>query len=917
LPKEYAYAKLNLPGLKKPMKNPLWRFSDNQGTFSSDRAHRLNTLYLPLCNSYPFMSSVTPDLHGDAKTNNNSFLLEPASRITLSNSKVSRNFWIYLNPDKVWSATGVSKDLSAVKNDRVTLRAGLLWQEITRRNRKIGLESRITSFVPASGEPVEIMLVTITNISGLDLKITPFAAIPIYGRSANNLRDHRHVTALLNRLEAGQYGVSLTPTLLFDETGHHGNRTAYFVWGIEQDQQGPQYIYPTQEEFCGEGSDLEAPQAVYQNLLPKAAHQPQGKEAIGALRFRERRLKSKGSISFAIIMGIAPKKEDTAALFAKFNRLPKITAALEATKNYWQEKACQISVATNNSDFDNWFRWVSIQPVLRKIFGCSFLPDFDYGRGGRGWRDLWQDCLSLILTNPQEAKPLLMNNFSGVRADGSNATIIGQQSGEFIADRNNISRVWMDHGVWPLVSTLLYVHQTGDLKILLQKAGYFRDQQLSRARLKDEKWKPRQGKILKTAKGRPYLGTILEHLLVENLVQFFNVGRRNNIRLEGADWNDGLDMAAESGESVAFSCMYAKNLADLSQLLAKLGQEKIVVFKELAVLLDTSGKKPLDYSSYRAKQKLLAKYFNTINHGLSGEVSAMPVEKMIGDLREKSDWLTQHIRRHEWLRHGFFNGYYDNDSERLEGDSRGIIRMTLTAQALAILGRIATREQISSIFKRACVYLQDKEFGGFHLNTDFKKELPNLGRAFSFSYGDKENGAFFNHMSVIFGYALYARGFVKEGFQVLDALSKMALDSEKSKIYPCLPEYFNSQGQGMYCYLTGSASWYVLTLLTQVFGVRGEYGNLLLEPKLTAAQFKNTQEVSISANFAQKPIRVIYSNPSQKEFGQYVIKNVLLNDKLIASHINSPRFLIAREKFLALAARKLNLLKVTLGDASS
>jgi len=41
---------------------------------------------------------------------------------------------------------------------------------------------------------------------------------------------------------------------------------------------------------------------------------------------------------------------------------------------------------------------VAIQPTLRKIFGCSFLPDFDYGKGGRGWRDLWQDCLGLILS---------------------------------------------------------------------------------------------------------------------------------------------------------------------------------------------------------------------------------------------------------------------------------------------------------------------------------------------------------------------------------------------------------------------------------------------------------------------------------------------------------------------------------------
>ena len=38
-----------------------------------------------------------------------------------------------------------------------------------------------------------------------------------------------------------------------------------------------------------------------------------------------------------------------------------------------------------------------------------------------------------------------------------------------------------------------------------------------------------------------------------------------------------------------------------------------------------------------------------------------------------------------------------------------------------------------------------------------------MGRAFGFSYGDKENGAFFNHMIVMLAFSLYKEGFVKEG----------------------------------------------------------------------------------------------------------------------------------------------------------
>ena len=93
-------------------------------------------------------------------------------------------------------------------------------------------------------------------------------------------------------------------------------------------------------------------------------------------------------------------------------------------------------------------KWVTLQPILRRIYGCSFLPHHDYGRGGRGWRDLWQDCLALLLMEPAQVRDLLWNNFGGVRVDGSNASIIGSEPGEFIADRNSLQEFgWiMVHG---------------------------------------------------------------------------------------------------------------------------------------------------------------------------------------------------------------------------------------------------------------------------------------------------------------------------------------------------------------------------------------------------------------------------------------------------------------------------------------
>ena len=479
----------------------------------------------------------------------------------------------------------------------------------------------------------------------------------------------------------------------------------------------------------------------------------------------------------------------------------------------------------------------------------------------------------------------------------------------------------MDHGVWPYITLELYIHQTGDLEILFENAHYFRDRQLSRARQKDNLWTEEYGRNLKTKTGSVVEGTILEHLLVQHLVQFFNVGEHNHIRLENADWNDGLDMAYERGESVAFSALYASNLKNLADLLDKVAADKkikkVSIAKELLILLDNVRKPAVDYYSTSDKKKRLEKYFDASQPSVSGKKIEVSISKLTFDLRAKSNFLSEHIRKKEWIQtragDGLYNGYYDNHGRRVEGDSPQGLRMTLAGQVFPIMGGVATSEQVADIFKTAQKYLKHKEFGGFRLNTDFHEIRLDLGRAFSFAYGEKENGAFFSHMAVMFANALYRRGFVKEGHEVLNSIYQMAIHTDKSKIYPGIPEYFNSEGRGLYHYLTGSTSWYIFTLLTQVFGVRGQYGDLLLQPKLTKQQFGQKGEISVDAHFAGKALTIKYLNPKKIDYDHYYISRVMLNGKELKEvELQKKETLIKRELLLQHAEKSKNLLTVTL-----
>lgn len=907
------------------MTNPAvhgWRFCDERGTFELIDPQASNYLYFPLLNETGLVSVVTPTLHGDLKLDQNAFLTVPVSVEDLHTSRAARNFWVKVDGQTAWSVTGNSAPQIARRfngDDDVKLEAGFLWHTLTRANAKLGLRADVTNVVPPDADHVELMRVTLTNVGDEPITLTPTAAIPIYGRSADNLRDHRHVTSLLQRTRTSEYGVSVKPTLSFDERGHQLNTMTYAVLGTDEDGAAPVEFFPLVEDFIGEGGTLDWPEAIVRDLPGiRADCAIDGYESIGGLRFAPITLAPDQSRSFIVIMAILDQAVSPDELIARYGTSAKFDHWLAHTEQYWLKKLDTLHVATSDQRFDQWLKWVTLQPTLRRLAGNSWLPYHDYGRGGRGWRDLWQDILALLITETGNVSELLFSNFAGVRVDGSNATIIGSAPGEFKADRNNIPRVWMDHGAWPLLTTKLYIDQTGDLNFLLREQVYFKDRLIYRTRQRDEQWQAEQGTQQRTANGAPYRGTVLEHLLIQHLTPFFNVGEHNIIRLEGADWNDGLDMARTRGESVAFTALYAGNLKQLSELVLALerrGPAEVEVAAEMLPLLDTVHA-PIDYTSVAAKHARLNDYFESVSHTLTGLKIRLSPRELADDLNAKAEWLFDHLRAQEWITnhdgYAWFNGYYDNDGQRVEGDHVNGVRMTLTGQVFALMCGVATDEQARTIARSADRYLYDSQVGGYRLNTDFGEVLLNLGRCFGFAFGHKENGAMFSHMAVMYANALYRRGLIDEGYKVLNGLYQHCQNFEASRMYPGLPEYITPRGRGVYPYLTGAASWYLLTLVTEVFGVKGALGDLSLSPKLVPAQFDANGYASVSTLFAGRSLTIVYHNPAGLDHDLYQIDTVRLGDIAVAFDRRTDTVMIARGTIEALNATQPHTLEVSL-----
>lgn len=849
------------------------------GSFVLRGADQFSYLYFPLFAPGGMLSCVSPEFQGDAKTDLNHFLLPPVSVEDLRHSLFGRHVFFQVDGE-LYSNTGKTP-IQKLHPDQVDVTGELLVHGIVRANRHFRLET--TSFVPIGAEAVELHRIVYQNVSGKPQRVLSTVLVPLYGRSADNLRDHRHVTSLLNRAVVTDCGVINRPTLSFDERGHLVNKTAYGAFASSSRHAALAAFYPTIEEFVGEGADLSYPKAPRGLQTPK--HRPgdriDGYESCAGLQFEELVLPPGESLTITLALAVGEVGEDElAALGRRFVAPGSFDAALEATLAWWKKETDRFALTLGDENQIGWLKWVSAQPLMRRVYGNSFLPYHDYGRGGRGWRDLWQDLLAQIIGDPTQVRKAILNNVGGIRVDGSNATIVGHKPGEFVADRNKIVRVWSDHGVWGFVTVDWYAQRTGDASVFLAEQTYFSDKFTHYTHRSSPVLKENGDTVQRGRDNRPYKGSILEHLIVEHVVPFFNVGDHGNVRLEDADWNDGLDMAKEQGETVAFTALYAGNLRKLASWVRRLeafeGVKDFSLFSELAILLEQA-----QLVDPKERRKVRDRYFDAVA-AFTGETVAFDATDLACALEKMAATLERQINEREWMEDGvsgWYNGYYDKHGARVD-QTAPEVRMTLTGQVFPLMAGLADKDRIAQIVESVNRHLYRQDVKGIRLNTPLGEDKHTLGRLMGFAFGHKENGAPFSHMSVMYAYSLLANGFVKEGTDVLDGIYDYCSNVEQSRMYPGIPEYLSEDGRGMYPYLTGSASWVVITMVEQVFGAQGVHGELRLEPKLRGRHF-HKGEASVKFAFFGKRVVVRYLNPEALDYGDYRIGSLQIGSKTV------------------------------------
>lgn len=328
-----------------------WKFTnENDGSFVVPNAEHLPPLYFPLMNSFGMKSFVTPELKGDMASSFHKYLTAATVTEELHRNISSRNFWIKIEGKTPWSATGnsvfqkVQKWSDKAENYSVTGKFGAFTTK--RLYKSVGLETEMIVFVPETDDFVEIIKIKVNNSSDKKITFTGTYSIPVFGRSADNFRDHRQVTTMFQENYLEKHGIRIKPKIEHDEKGHSVNNTNFIVLGFDKYGNAPKDIWIRLLDFIGMGGSLDNPQAVFENLKAPVLSQSEmnASEAIAAFRFEEVKLEPNESAEFIIVHGITDNEADIEKWQTKFNTPEKAKTFLAETLNFWQKKVNAVSL---------------------------------------------------------------------------------------------------------------------------------------------------------------------------------------------------------------------------------------------------------------------------------------------------------------------------------------------------------------------------------------------------------------------------------------------------------------------------------------------------------------------------------------------------------------------------------------------
>ena len=787
----------------------------------------------------------------------------------------ARFLWIRPEGSKPWLVNNY--DLTNTETSNPKFEMGLGYARFSGQSKKNMLSVNATVFVP-NEEMVEIWTVEIKNESSKAQKLDFIPAVPIFGGNRAYVEYHRDVVRLYNKSRITNH-IEILPGLEWVEGSTNSSGICYFMGAETQKGRKGNRFYSDRETFLGANNMWLKPQAILENEAPKA--QCCGKEAVGAIEFKNITIPAGKSEKFVIVTGITFNASKGAEQLIKKYTYSNAVKAFEKLNAFWKERTSRIVITTGDSDFNNsWNNWWCYQLSMRYWFGNTGHPQTDYGSDFSGWRDFWQDMMAATVIDPKGLEERTMKTLEGIRLDGTNATRFFARTKEFGSDE--VHGLWCDHPYWTAQTVMILINFLGDYSFLFREGiAYFKDGYRSRGEVKDIDWKAGTIDSQKTAKGNAYKGSVIEHLLVQLLTMFYDVGDNNLLKQKRADWNDAVDQV--KGENVTFTFGLALDCNELAGLLEKVAKHKniseIEIFEELALLI-RKGNISAEIAP-KERRKILAKYLNKVNGRISGKKVKLKISDIISDLKNKAKLSIANANKKAW-NGNYYSGYifesgkpvdtiFKKNALSKKNPSSDDFEMMLMPQTWSLVSGGADKNKVSEkVIESVMKHLYDKKVKALKLNfPPYLKFDKSIGRITGFAAGTKENNALFCHANLFFAWALLRRDMPEEAYKIFSGINPLKQSDEIFRSGPWIPEYYvssdnpNIAGRGEYPILTGSAAWTRYLFQNFFFGVKGELDGLRIDPRLPAD--KAFQECSLSIKFRGAQYNIKFFNKNLKK----------------------------------------------------
>jgi cellobiose phosphorylase len=499
-------------------------------------------------------------------------------------------------------------------------------------------------------------------------------------------------------------------------------------------------------------------------------------------------------------------KTKTKALIHKFSNSEAVESEIKKLKNYWTGLLSNFQVNSHDEWLDRMVNiWNQYQNMV--TFNMSRSASyFESGIGrGMGFRDSNQDLIGFVHLIPEKARERILDLAATQLEDGGAWHQYQPLTKKGNAD---VGGNFNDDPLWLILSTTIYIKETGDFSILEEMVPYNNDE----------------------TKAQP----LLDHLNRSFFHVVNNLGPHGLPLIGRADWNDCLNLNCFStNPDEPFQTTENKSGGAAESVM--IAGMFVLYGTDFAELLNFQGKtKEADNILHQVEKMKKA----ISNHGWDGE------------------WF---LRAYDFF--GKKVGSSENEEGRIFIESNGFCTMAGIGEENGW-----PQQALDSVKK----YL-DCEYGIVLNNPAYTEYDLSKGEITSYPEGYKENAGIFCHNNpwIMIGETIAGNG--DRAFEYYMKICPSYLE-EISDLHRTEPYVYAQMiagkdawkpGEAKNSWLTGTAAWNFFAISQHILGIQPGYNGLVINPCIP----KNWDGFTVQRKFRGTEYQIKVTNPNHVSKG--------------------------------------------------